>query len=261
MNSIKKAESCQGLINVEIEINSRCNRRCTYCPVSLNPSPDVPKFMPDEVLTRVLAELGRIDYSGRISYHFYNEPLLRKDLELVIARCAREVPNAKQILFTNGDYLTDKRHASLLEAGVQLFVVTSHSGKVHPPRPRQVVQQSEDLELTNRGGILLELPSVQNTDLVRPCFAPSEMMVITVTGDVVLCYEDAQRKHLYGNLTKQAIDEIWNSAALRQVRAKLESGKRSEAASICRFCTNRAHSTEGLSARSEPFWKSVGYEW
>jgi 2-deoxy-scyllo-inosamine dehydrogenase (SAM-dependent) len=217
--------------------------------------------MSDQVLDRVIAELKEIDYSGRVSYHFYNEPLLRKDLERIVAMMAREVPKAKQILFTNGDYLTDRRHASLLEAGVDLFVVTSHSGKVHPPRARQVVQQSEQLELTNRGGILVELPGVREADLVRPCFAPSEMLVITVTGEVVLCYEDALRKHVYGDLTKQSIGEIWNSEELLRLRSLLESGKRAEAATICMSCTNRAHSSQGLSARSEPFWKEVGYEW
>lgn len=249
------------LQNVEIEVNSRCNRRCSYCPVSLNPTPNVPRLMSDEVFERILSELGSIEYDGRISYHFYGEPLLRKDLERLIARSHSALPKAHQVLFTNGDFMTEERYHSLLAAGVEYIVITSHDGKPHPKRPRQILQYTNDLELTNRGGTMKELIKATEDHRQKPCFAPSELIVITVEGDVLACYEDSQRKHPFGNILKNSLIEIWDNPHYVALRETLERGDRLNAMSICAECTNKAHTTPGCSAHSEPFWTNLDLEW
>lgn len=188
---------------VEMEVNSRCNRKCSYCPVSTLPVPDAPRIMPEEVLGRTLVELQRIEYTRRISYHFYNEPLLRRDLPDVAARVKNSLPNAQQVLFTNGDLLDDAKYDELISSGVDFIVITAHSGKQHPKRSKQHVQYPEELELTNRGGVLTHLPPVADETLKSPCFVPSEMLIITATGDAVLCYEDARRRTNYGNIVSE----------------------------------------------------------
>ncbi|AHI66581.1 SPASM domain-containing protein [Burkholderia thailandensis] len=248
------------LKNVEIEINSRCNRRCTYCPVSILPNPDVPKFMQAAVLDRVIDQLNAIDYAGRLSYHFYNEPLLRKDLEAIVARVRDGVPDVHQVLYTNGDYLTEPRYETLRAAGIEFFVITSHDGKTHPEREYQVVQFSGDLDLTNRGGTMEHIDALSDEVHTSRCFAPSEMLIITVTGDVVLCYEDALRKHVMGSIVTQSIPEIWFGEPLATMRHRLAEGDRS-VTSICQQCTNMAHTEPGLSAHSEPFWKTLSVAW
>jgi GTP 3',8-cyclase len=242
---------------VEIEANSRCNRKCSYCPVSILPKPDAPVFMPEEVLASTLIELQRIEYAGRISYHFFNEPLIRRDLEEVSSRVRTELPNAEQVLFTNGDFLTEERYQSLTAAGIDFIVVTAHSGKQHPHRPKQHVQYPAELELTNRGGTLDELPSVTEVILDQPCFAPSEMLIITATGDVVLCYEDATRRTNYGNIVRDEIEDIWLNPERIEVRRLLEAKNRMQAESICSTCTNIAHTEPDKSDRSEPFWTTI----
>jgi 2-deoxy-scyllo-inosamine dehydrogenase (SAM-dependent) len=215
--------------------------------------------MSEEVLSRITSELGAIEYQGRLSYHFYNEPLLRKDLERIVAKVKKEVPNCHQILYSNGDYLTEQRYDSLRQAGVELFVITSHSGKEHPPREYQVVQFSTDLELTNRGGALKHLPPSEGGEALK-CFAPAEMLIVTVTGDVVLCYEDAFRKHIMGNILTHSLSEIWFGEKFVKLRASLLEGDRS-VTEICRKCSNKAHTVEGQSAHSEPFWKEMNISW
>lgn len=244
---------------VEMEANSRCNRKCSYCPVSTLPVPDAPRIMPDAVLERTLVELQRLDYAGRISYHFYNEPLLRRDLPTVAARVKSALPNAEQVLFTNGDLLTDEKYDSLTAAGVDFVVVTAHSGKKHPQRPKQHVQYPEELELTNRGGVMTHLSGVTDEILKKPCFAPSEMLIITATGDVVLCYEDASRRTNYGNIVSDKIEDIWFNPELVRVRRSLAEGDRIDAAPICRDCTNLAHIERDVSDRSEPFWSTLDF--
>lgn len=245
------------LLNVEIEINSRCNRKCSYCPVSIMPFPQVPRLIQENVLSAFIERLVEIDFDGRISFHFYNEPLIHKGLEDIIRRILAAVPKCRPVLFTNGDLLSQQRYDSLIEAGLQMIVITSHSGKSHPPRPRQVVQFSDDLVLTNRGGTMEDLPKATGEDISQRCFAPTEMLIVTITGDVVLCYEDAHRSHVMGNICEQSIDQIWNSHDYSRIRAALEVGNRKGACEMCTHCTNRAHTTVGMSDRSEPFWDLI----
>lgn len=241
----------EGLSVVEMEVGSRCNRSCHYCPVSLNPRPPVPVWMPDEVFMAAVGQLAEISFAGRLSYHLYNEPLLRKDLARLVAVVDRLLPGALQILNTNGDLLDERRYTELREAGIDYFYVTRHSPGDYAHRPFQVVQTWEDLVLTNRGGSLTHLPRPTAAAVRTPCFAPSEMLIVTVTGDVLLCYEDARRDHVMGNLLHTSLVEIWDSEGFRERRRRLAVGDRSVDA-MCRACSNVSHSRPGLSALEGP---------
>ena len=225
---------------VEMEINSRCNLRCPYCPVSIDPPLHVPRLMHESVLDRLLAELERLGFAGRVSYHFYNEPLLHPDLRGVVAAVKSRLPEAQQVLYTNGELLDEARHRQLREAGVDLFVVTSHSGREFPPRENQVLLKPTDLQLTNRGGALDDIGPAP--PLTLPCYAPSTVLVITATGDVVLCYEDYHRTQVMGNVMDGSLEDIWFSPRFSHLREALGQGDRAQT-SICRACNNQAHTT------------------
>lgn len=235
------------LNTVEIEVNSRCNRKCSYCPVSILDPRGIPILMDQMVFDRLISELTRVEFQGRISYHFYNEPLLRKDIANLIQAVKEQLPLANQTLFTNGDFLTEDKYQELIDAGIDFFQVTSHSLKKHPVRPKQIVYLPSDLNLTNRGGTLPTLPGATNEILETPCYAPSEMLIVLVNGDVALCYEDAQRKHIMGNIMSQPLEEIWFSEEFKNIRHKLSLGKRNSGPAICSLCTNTAHAIAGTS--------------
>ena len=246
------------LINVEIEVNSRCNRRCWYCPVSVLPPPDTPKFMADDVFIRLHDELRKFEYSGRVSYHLLSEPLLRRDLPRLVSLSKSALPTARQVVFTNGDLLTDDRYDDLMQAGVDLIVITSHDGVEHKHRQNQIVQFPHHLQLTNRGGNVPVLP-VATADLLRlRCHAPSEMLIVTSSGDVLLCYEDSRRENVYGNIMRSSLEEIWMEPAFLERRRLVLEGRRADAAAICSKCSNTAHVEPGRSASSEPFWTNPG---
>jgi sulfatase maturation enzyme AslB (radical SAM superfamily) len=59
--------------NVEMEINSTCNRSCWYCPDSFARRPV--GYMSDGLFRKIIAELAEMDFDGNVSYHFYGEPL------------------------------------------------------------------------------------------------------------------------------------------------------------------------------------------
>lgn len=225
---------------VEIEVNSRCNRKCSYCPVSLEPTPPVPRTMTREVFDRAIAELASFSFDGRLSYHFYSEPLLRRDLADLVSYADQWLPSACQVLYTNGDLLDDKRHKELSEAGIDRFVVTQHDSAPFVERENQTVLRPKDLAITNRGGSLSSI----GTPLMLRCVVPMELMVISVTGDILPCYEDFVRHHHIGNIMSAPLLEIWASDYLERLRRLLNVGRRKDGAEICQRCNNRAHSED-----------------
>lgn len=237
---------------VEIEVGSRCNRHCSYCPVSLERVPSVPEFMSAVVFEAIISSLRNISFQGRLSYHFYNEPLLRRDLEALVSKARSAIPAALQVLYTNGDRLDDARYTSLRSAGIDWFIVTLHSRRAFPERPFQLVKRPEDLQLSNRGGRLTNLPGPSLRHLSTPCFAPIELCVVTVTGDVVLCCEDSERTEAFGNVLESPLKEILSQPRLMEIRHALMQGRRLQGADICRRCTNVAHAKAGLSEVKEP---------
>ena len=228
---------------VEIEVNSRCNLRCKYCPNSILPPPDVPEYMSDKIFERIIDELVRINFAGKISYHFYGEPLLRDDLDKLILQVKKRLPEVFQLLYTNGTLLNDKRYRSLIESGIDHFKITKHDYNPIADRSKQTVLFPKDLILRNRGGTLSKLKK----PLGIPCYASSEVLIVTVTGDILLCCNDVRRKNVMGNVFKQPLSEIWFSKKFKEIRTFLEKGNRKEAPLICKYCDDTEYYAPGES--------------
>lgn len=219
---------------IEIEVNSHCNRKCSYCPRDQIPLSSEPRLMTKEIFTKIIGELEKNYFSGRLSYHFYNEPLLRSDLEDLVSYVSKKIPNTFQLLFTNGDFLTEERYISLKRSGIKHFVVTRHDYQEISQRNDQTIIMPDNIVLTNRGGSLFCI----SEPLKTPCYAPSEMLVMTVTGDVLFCFEDAKRTIVMGNILTQNLEDIWFSEQFSHIRKLLREGKREYAFQICKDCNN-----------------------
>jgi 2-deoxy-scyllo-inosamine dehydrogenase (SAM-dependent) len=188
-----------------------------------------------ELYRRIIAQLSEIGFSGRLSFHFYNEPLMHRDLEILAAIARAALPLAHLVLYTNGDLLTDTRYDRLLDAGIDFFMVTRHGGEPMKPRLNQRVQFPPDLDLSGRAGAVASV----SAPLHRACYAPSEMLIVTVNGDVVLCHEDARREAVIGNLGRSTLQEIWFGDEMERFRRHLVRGRRKEAGTICTRCDHR----------------------
>ena len=187
-----------------------------------------------DLFERIITQLSEIAFSGRLSFHFYNEPLMRKDLELLVAIARRALPLAHLVLYTNGDLLTDSRYQSLLDAGIDFFMVTRHDCEPIRQRLHQRVQFPMDLDISGRAGAVISA----REPLRRACHAPSEMLIVMVNGDVVLCHEDAKREVVLGNLSQSTIEDIWFSDEIERFRYHLLRGKRREAGPVCARCNH-----------------------
>ncbi|MGD9153426.1 MAG: radical SAM protein [Gammaproteobacteria bacterium] len=120
---------------VEIEINTNCNRCCVYCPNAKHRQQE-PKYMEMWLFKKIIDELGTLKFNGRLSYHFYNEPLLHPNIEEFVSYTEKIMPNIDQVLYTNGDFLTDMKYKLLIAAGINHFAVTDHGNKNLPNRPK-----------------------------------------------------------------------------------------------------------------------------
>lgn len=220
---------------VEVEINHACNRRCSYCPVSVAKRKTTGEIDP-KIYKKLLAELRDLDFRGRLSFHFYNEPLLHSDLEGVVAKARSFLPQARLELYTNGTLLGREKLFRLRDAGIDLFIVTRHEGEdPHPftsvwdaldAAARRFVkfQAISEVRLTNRGGLLPHLGSEGLR--FSPCFIPSMCVTVTVSGRVLACFEDFNEQLDMGDLRTKSLMEIWNSATYSNFRESLRKGLR-----------------------------------
>lgn len=222
---------------VEIEINTHCNKKedtgnyCKYCPNSVSDTCP-PKLMDEQLYKKIISELKEIGFRGRLSFHFYGEPLLHPNIEALINHAKIIIPEADLVLYTNGDKLTDSKYDNLIKSGIDRIVVFNPYKKF-TVRPKQTVLRN--IHFNNKGGML---GRVQTLDL--ECFAPTHRLVIGYDGNVLLCYEDVKRQNIFGNVGKQSIKEIWSSARFEKAREELKNGQRC-LYEPCKYCNNQSH--------------------
>mgnify|MGYP001592291619 CR=1 FL=1 len=85
-------QSCDLPAIVLIEVNTDCNRSCSYCSNHVFPKPR--QLMDEDVFQKVIDGLERVDYRGRVALHQSSEPLLHPNLEGLMALFYRQLPFA-----------------------------------------------------------------------------------------------------------------------------------------------------------------------
>lgn len=239
------------LMSVEVEINHDCNRACVYCPNSKTERKNKGR-MSEELFRIVLTQLQEINYKGRISYHFYGEPLLNPDLDKFVTLTREYLPDVRSSIYSNGTLLTEARLRHLVELGVDRFTITRHHGikdedypfakiyaSLEPEMQMKVTYQDHtDLVLSNRGGLLKVGFKAEKPPLKLPCFIPGTLMVVTVNGNVLPCFEDYHEVNVMGNVREKTIAEIWSEPKYVRFREDLRARHRDKY-DVCKTCNNR----------------------
>jgi 8-amino-3,8-dideoxy-alpha-D-manno-octulosonate transaminase len=234
-------------LRVEIETNSRCNRGCHYCPVAVDPRPG--HEMPEALFFSLIDQLAAMRFRGRLSPHFFGEPLLDPRLPRLLAEAHRRLPRARIVIYTNGDPLTPSKAQALLDAGVSLFVVTFEDGeseafkKTRAALPAWTLRRRflvrhfrEDVKAPyNRGGSVL---FGQRELHMKACHAPSSTLVIDAWGKLKLCPNDYYGVEDWGDLNKTPLQTLWDLPSFRATRKELLRGEFKK--DICRTCVGKA---------------------
>ena len=112
---------------VEVEVHSRCNRKCWFCPNSFICRDGPAELLPEDVYLRLLADLADANWHGTLSFSRYNEPFAVDVFYRRLRQAHEALPDATLHTNTNGDYLTPHALAKAAAAGlatlcVQLYV-------------------------------------------------------------------------------------------------------------------------------------------
>jgi radical SAM protein with 4Fe4S-binding SPASM domain len=229
---------------VELEVNSMCNRKCGYCPNSFAKRPT--GYMPQELFAKIVDELGEMDFDGRISYHFYGEPLLDKRLPGMVAYSKQKAPQSFTEIYSNGDYLTLPLLREYLACGLDNFLITQHDNEVpenlqrildqgtEAEKKHVVIRFAKDRNLINRSGLIEHLAQAQET-LSTPCTWPLSTVIITHSGNVVLCCNDYFETEVLGSVATHSLKEVWTGERFTRLRKALAQGDR-KASKLCNQC-------------------------
>ncbi|WP_345980674.1 radical SAM/SPASM domain-containing protein [Sulfurimonas sp. HSL3-2] len=237
---------------VEFNIYGNCNRDCSFCPVS---NPEIYEKRHEgisiELFSKVIDDLVEINYQGKILFSAFSEPLLHKELEILISNAKSKLPNTRIEIVSNGDLLTVKKLKSIFDAGLDTISISMYDGDHQIDhftqmanecglndsqvilRRRYLKDGNYGLTISNRSGlinsnefrdkneeIISELP------LKSKCYYPFYMILVDYNGDVLLCPHDWSKKLKFGNLTKNSIWNIWKSKVLNSLRGRLANSDR-----------------------------------
>lgn len=247
---ILKTKSLTLPANVQIEVNTHCNRGCWYC--SNKDFPKAPQLMDDEIYKKIIDDLTEIDFRGRIAPHQSSEPLLHPRLTELAAYARDQLPRAEFAIYTNGDFLNRERFDELREAGVDTWIITQHGQNaprpllelVHnltPEESEYVTYQTLDAaKLFNRciPGLIPE----ERRAIPNPCFHASYHLQVLVNGDVAQCCMGFMGEHIFGNVMKRNLMDIWMDPVFRTFRKEVGHGQFK--LDVCQRCVSDAPSVK-----------------
>lgn len=254
---------------VEIETVNRCNSTCSFCPVNKRDDPRDYKYMSDELFTKIVEELGALDYRGRLALYSNNEPLLDPKIVERSREARQKVPNANIYILTNGTKITTQLAVDLLEAGLDYIKIDNYSDqlKLH----RNVLRLVEDFEkpeyhqytnrifivkrllhevLSNRGGSAPNKQAALQKETYQhyadsSCAYPFNQLIIRPDGKVSLCCNDALGKATMGDVSKRSLVEVWRNKAFTKLREEITTNGRKNM-SICNTCDVFTHDPDVL---------------
>ena len=242
---------------IEFNLSGLCNRTCVFCPQS-DPKvfPNVNQHIPVELYQKIMEELGQIQFDGMLLYSAFGEPLLYKQIEVLIEMSKGYCPGVRIESVTDGDFVTPAKLQSMFSAGLDTLLISLYDGPEQVDKfqammsevglsESQVVlrkrwlppEEHYGITLSNRAG-MVQMDEVGvgplKEPLARPCFYPFYQILVDYDGSVLLCPHDWGKRLLAGNLHQQSLQEIWNGRVLRRVRLSLAASDRNFAP--CNVC-------------------------
>lgn len=231
---------------IEIETNTNCNRKCRICPRHKHER-EV-GLMPEALYSRILDQLVEIDFRGRVSPVFYNEPLMDPRLARLMNEAKTKLPKSTIVVFTNGSLLTKENIEELVESGVDTLLVSQYTQNLRadeksyvaatdgldPKYKRHIryrVLGDEDWLSTSGGLVPVEKPVTKSR-----CMQASLSCVVDFRGNVVLCCNDYYGEHTFGNVNDEHLLDIWNKPAFKKLRRELRHGDFQ--LEICKACAS-----------------------
>ena len=239
------------ITDIDVGMFDWCNRRCSYCPVSAHPgqhSKNGDTILSQSVWDRLVDNLAEMNFSGRVSPHHYNEPLLRYELvKERLLELRAKVPKCKIVLYTNGDLLP--KYFTGLIGVCDTIIVSLHEGR----RNKELLGllNSRELnryfrvEIKNIGsseyGLLDRTNAISPQRIWHPTTCPNydfgrNTLVINPRGQVVNCIQDHDADKVWGDLSSQSVQKIWGSKEYAVFRERMRTNDSLGFLGMCYSC-------------------------
>ncbi|MFE0420392.1 SPASM domain-containing protein [Streptomyces tendae] len=249
---------------IEVETDTYCNRTCHYCPNGHSSRGRQRTPISDEVWTAVMTDLERHRFSGQFAFHNYNEPLADERIFTLIEHARAAIPDARLVIYTNGDYRRKGEMERLVDLGVGTVRITLHpnaqdknplqgsaavraftedcfpgsspvrieSSKGHEEQitlggTNFVVFVPEIKRFTNRAmAVPIGLPFSRHS----PCLLPSFNAAVDVWGNLKLCAQiydvlpPAEAPYKIGNVLEEPLMQLWAGERMNALRRKVAAG-------------------------------------
>lgn len=245
-----------------LQVVATCNRRCWQCPQHK----DGARVRTGRVLDadEVTALAHRLRPALRpnvtVAPYFMGEPLLDRAFESKVEALRRTLPRSYINIHTNCDFLTHDRAAALFEAGLNVIVANCYEpatyDRVTADLAEWLTPTTSVLEAKTRkerhsvianrywdggapfGGWNNRAGSVlgprRRLRLPKMCTMPFRSFNVLADGDVILCCNDYEKRAVMGNVWRDTLDYVWNSAIVRFYRKMLFTRQR--IGGICQWC-------------------------
>lgn len=227
--------------HIEVETINRCNGVCSFCPVNVYSDTREKEIMSWTLFKKIIDQLEKLDYTGRISLFSNNEPMLDERI-IELHQYAREhLPNAWFHIFTNGTLLTLDKFKKLIPYLNELIIDNYNQELKLIPNSKAIKEYCEaHRELMDKVTIVLRKPNEiltsrggdapNRSELIsygdETCVLPFKQLIIRPDGKVSLCCNDPLGKNTLGDLNKESIFDVWYGLRFTQVRKALIKGRR-----------------------------------
>lgn len=219
-NSFKK-----NVCIVEIESDSFCNRKCSYCINSLFDKTRENIVMPPILFEKIIRELAEVEYDRMVTFHRYNEPFHDQNNEILnrISFARKKLPNAILAVSSNADYIDENylsliRNSGLNELYLQCHIEDQEKLSIEDKKEwlqkinkkignfpgRYIYKENAIVFYTINSGfskLTIQLKNfravgvdrgglikaLQRTKISQPCYQPLTSMTIDFNGMVTMC--------------------------------------------------------------------------
>ena len=219
---------------VSIMTKTGCNYKCNFCP-----NKDIthePSEMSEELYRKILLELGK-DWKGFLLLFIHNEPFLDQRI-IKFLEIAKEIcPNCTIEVQTNGSVLTKELIEKSLP-NLDILKINDYTNdfrvidrikeyNIENKKLVLVKRYPQHESLSNRSGnVEYEKMKKGKLPLEKICLIPFQGISIIPDGRVILCCNDWKHEHVFGNVSKQSIKEIWKNEQYQTLRKTLKSKNR-----------------------------------
>ncbi|MEW5772134.1 MAG: radical SAM/SPASM domain-containing protein [Thermodesulfobacteriota bacterium] len=294
----KKRKVAAFPLNIDIEVSSVCQLKCTHC---FRQYMDIGEngFMPLDLYRSIVEECGRHGLFT-LKFSMRGEPLLHPDI-VEMVRLAKAAGIREVWINTNGGAITEKLARGIIGAGVDWVTMSFDGLGEHYEAVRIPLKYEESLEKLKTlrrvrdelgANTLLNVQAIwssikhdpqayirlmkgivdrvaynpdmhfdHNTSVPDPGFVCPRLwqrLCITSTGNYLKCPSDFTMQDILGNAREIGVKQAWDELQGRQRRLHLE-GRRLESR-VCSVCHHGAKKKKVTVALDGEYRQDYTYE-